>query len=94
MHGNCGCFHHWVTKILVVLAWLSAIGFWWATKSGGFIWGMDADHLFKDVVILSLLAYGTKFCGCCGKSKMMSGADGAMCKHAGGCTCGDCGRCK
>jgi len=96
MHGNCKCFHHWVTKILGVLAWLAAIGFWWVAKSGDFIWGMDADNLFKNVVILSLLAFGTVFCGCCGKGKMMGDkmSEGGMCTHANGCTCGDCGRCR
>lgn len=96
MHGNCRCGHHWVAKVLVVLAWLSAFGFWWTSWKTSQIWWMDAEHFFKDVVILGLLAFSTKFCDCCGRGKMMSKVDGmgGMCKHEGGCTCGDCGRCK
>lgn len=96
MHGNCKCFHHWVTKLLVVLAWVSAFAFWWASWKGMMVWGMAADHWFQDVIVFSLLAWGTVFCGCCGKSKMMEGGMGmgGMCKHDAGCTCGDCGRCK
>ena len=96
MHGGCRCCHHWVTKILVVLAWLAAIGFWWVSRSGDVIWGMNAEHLFRDVVILTLLAFSTKFCGCCRMGKMMgkNSGMGGMCKHEMGCTCGDCDRCK
>lgn len=94
MHGNnCRCGHHWCVKVLVVLAWLSALAFWWVTWRDTTLWWMDAEHLFRDVVILSLLAFvSAKFCGCCGDgySGKMSGK---MCKHEEGCKCGDCDRC-
>ncbi len=87
MVGNCKCFHHGITKVVVPLAWVAALGFWWATAfKQSFLW-MDAEHLFKDVVILSLLAFLSKFCDCCWKSEN-------TCKHNDGCKCGDCGICK
>ena len=90
MHdSNCKCFHHGVVKVFVVLAWFSALGFWWATAfKTNFLW-MNGEHFFKDVVVLSLLVYVSKYCGCCGWSKGGVG----MCSHDMGCKCGDCGRC-
>lgn len=89
MGYGCKCFHHWVTNVFVVLLWLSAFGFWWLSwKGGSFLW-MDAEHLFKDVVILGFLIFTSKFCKCCGKKSMDSGS----CGHEGGCKCGDCGKC-
>lgn len=89
MHGNCKCPHHVLVKVMMVLAGISALGFWWATAfKESFLW-MDADHFFKDVVVLSLLTLLTKYCDCCGKG--MSGAN--TCSHDMGCKCGDCGRC-
>ena len=87
MEENCKCFHHGLVKALVVLAWLSAIGFWWASAfKQSFFW-MDADHFFKDAVVIGLLILLSKYCGCCGMRN-------DMCGHSGDCKCGDCGRCK
>ena len=83
--------HHVAVKVVVVLAWLAALGFWWATAFKQTLLWMDADHFFKDAVLLSLLAFLTKFCGCCGRMDMMGGK---MCSHNMGCQCGDCGMCK
>ena len=97
MHGNCRCFHHWITKLMAALVWLSGLAFLWTSWKGVMVWGFDAEMYFEQVVVLALLAFSTKFCGCCGKGKMMSQMDGGMggmCKHEMGCTCGDCGRCK
>ena len=86
MEGNCKCLHHGVVKVFVVLAWVSAFGFWWATAfKTNFLW-MNGEHFFKDVVILVLLVFVSKYCGCCGM--------GGMCEHGRGCSCGDCGMCK
>ena len=91
MHdSNCKCFHHGVVKVFVILAWIAALGFWWATAFKQSFWWMDGDHFFKDVVILVLLVYVSKFCGCCGHG--MGG--GNMCMHGESCKCGDCGMCK
>lgn len=92
MYGNCKCFHHWVTKLLILFAWISAIAFWLSEWRGTTVWGKESAHWFQDVVIVSLLAFGTVFCGCCGKGgKMMAGG---MCKHEAGCSCNDCDKCR
>lgn len=92
MHdNNCKCFHHGAVKVFMVLAGLSALGFWWATAfKTSFLW-LDGDHFYKDVVILSLLVFISKFCGCCGHGGM-GGKN--MCSHEMGCKCGDCGMCR
>ena len=90
MHGNCKCGHHVCAKILVGLAWLSAIAFWWASWKSTIVWDLDSTELFYHVVIFGLLAFSTKFCGCCGRNgKMMS--TGMNCA----CACGNCegGKC-
>lgn len=90
MDGNCKCPHHGVVKVFAVLAWLSAFGFWWATAfKTHFLW-MDGEHFFKDTVILVLLVFVSKLCGCCRHG--MGG--GNMCMHGDSCKCGDCGTCK
>ena len=76
MHGNCKCFHHVCAKILVVLAWLSALAFLWASWKTTLVWNLDSSEWFYHVVVFALLAFSTKFCGCCMKmmgSKMMHG---------------------
>ncbi len=98
MHGNCKCPHHWITKILGVLAWVAAVLFFWTSWKETLVWGFDAQTYFEHVVVLSLLIFGSVFCGCCHKGKMMGGMGnndmGGMCKHEMGCGCGDCDRCK
>ncbi len=99
MGGMCKCPHHFVTKILYALSWVSAVGFWWAEFSGGTAWGMTEEYFFRSVVVMMFLAFGSKFCGCCGghgKMMMGQGMGGGMdmCKHGELCKCGDCGRCK
>lgn len=85
MHGNYKCFHHACAKILVLLAWLSALGFWLASWKEMF-WNLDSAGWFYHVVVFVVLAFSTKFCGCC--MKMMGSANCA-------CTCGSCegGKC-
>ncbi len=85
MEGKCKCPHHTAIKVMLVLLWVSAVGFWWASAfKQTFLW-MDSEHFFKDVVILGVLMYMTKFCGCC----EMCG-----CGHGDDCKCGGCGMCK
>jgi hypothetical protein len=75
---------------MVWLAFLAALGFWWATAfKTNFLW-MDGEHFFKDAVLLSLLVVASKYCGCCG----MGVTGGNVCSHDQGCKCGDCGMCK
>lgn len=98
MCSYCKCPHHLITKLLIILAWAAAIGFWWTEWKVSMIWWMDSEHLFKDVIILSLLAFSSKFCQCCSAGKKMTESgkmgEGMSCKHEEGCRCGDCGRCK
>lgn len=98
--GMCGCGHHIVAKVLVLLAWVSGILFFWTSLKGVAVWGFDAGYYAWVVVILTLLTGGLKHCGCCWKKMMMSkmegqmAGEGMMCKHGEDCKCGDCERCK
>lgn len=68
--GVCKCRHHWLVKLLMLFAWVAAVGFWWVEWKGGVFLGVsawNAQHLFRDVVIFVLLIFTTKFCGCCDK---------------------------
>lgn len=87
MHGNCKCGHHWCAKILVVLAWVSAIAFLWASWKTTLVWDMDEAVWFYHVVVFTLLAFSTKFCGCCMK---MMGGKSCVC-NCGECAGGKCG---
>lgn len=83
MHGNCKCFHHIVAKILMILAWVAAVLFF-VSGPNGMVWGMIADQYLQLVILFSLLLFGTAFCGCCGKGKMMHGVDCSACEGKGG----------
>lgn len=85
MHGNCKCFYHWIAKLLVFLAWISAVLFWWTGWKDVMLWETNADGFFKAVVVFILLAFSTKFCGCC--RKMMHG--GMISKNCE-CKCPTC----
>lgn len=87
MEGNCKCFHHGLVRIFVVLAWLSALGFWWASAFKQTLLWMDSNHFFMDVVIFGVLVLVSRYCGCCWDA-------GKRCSHDMGCKCGDCGMCK
>ena len=91
MQGNCKCFHHICAKILVVLAWVAAVLFFWTGWKAGLVWNVSAEGYFRVVVVFILLAFSTKFCGCCWKNmKAMHGgmAHGGMqcpaCEGKGG----------
>lgn len=84
MHGNCKCGHHVCAKVLMVLAWLAAIAFWWTSWKSTIVWDLDSTEWFFHVVVLGILAFGTKFCGCCWKGKMMDGNMNCA------CSCGSC----
>lgn len=87
MEGNCKCPHHTVVKVFVALAWMSALGFWWATAFKTHLLWIDGEHFFKDAVLLVLLVFVSKYCGCCS-------GHGNTCVHGESCKCGDCGMCK
>ena len=91
MKENCKCFHHWVVKVVVSLAWLAGVLFFWTSFAGKVIWGFESIYYAWVVVVLSLLTIISKYCGCCEK---MTGSMSGMCGHDQNCKCGDCGRCK
>ena len=64
--GMCKCGHHWVEKLMMVLAWLAAIGFWLALWRDGAFWNVASDVWFQHVVVFSLLLFGMSWCSCCG----------------------------
>mgnify|MGYP001614990907 CR=1 FL=1 len=89
----CQCWHHWVPKVLQLLAWVSAVLFFWSSLKQVMVWGYDALYYAWVVIILMLLSFSSGGgCKCCGKAKDGEGAN--VCSHEGGCACGDCGRCK
>lgn len=65
MKNSCACGHHWATKVLVVLAWVAAVLFFWGTWATRTFWGFDAGYWAWSVVILVLLAKATDNCNCC-----------------------------
>ena len=92
MNGNCSCFHHWVIKVVAVLAWVAGVLFFWSGLKDMVVWGYDPLFYAWSVVVLVLLTKVSGLCGCCGRgSKMMNGK---MCSHQADCRCGDCDRCK
>jgi len=97
MHkGNCGCPHHWGAKGMMVLVWVAGVLFFWTSWKMTAVWGFEAPYYAWVVVVLSLMSYSMKGCGCCGGMGMVGGKmeDGKMvCSHEGGCKCGDCSRC-
>ena len=98
MHqGYCKCGHHKFAKVLVLLAWVAGILFFWGSWAGRTFWGFDAVYWAWSVIVLVLLTKTTGYCGCCGGSWKMSDkmmGKGMVCSHEAGCMCGDCDRCK
>ncbi len=82
MQGNCRCGHHVIAKILMILAYVAGVLFFWGSWGSRTFWGFDASYWAWSVVVLVLLAKVSKFCGCCG--------GGCMCK-CGSCEGGKCG---
>lgn len=80
-----------VNKVLMVLAWVAGVLFFWTSWRGVAVWGFESLYYAWSVVVLVLLAKVSKFCGCCGWGKMGMGGKGDMCK----CSCGSCegGKC-
>ena len=66
MHnGKCRCPHHWVMKLLILLAWVSGVLFFWASWASRTFWGFDASYWAWTVVVLVLLTKTGKGCRCC-----------------------------
>lgn len=92
-HGNCKCPHHWVVKILMLLVWVAGVVFFWSGLKGVMVWGYDPLFYAWSVVVLSLMMFSCKVCGCCDWGKMSGKVDSKMCSHQSDCKCGDCDRC-
>jgi hypothetical protein len=64
---NCRCGHHILVKIVVVLAWVSGVLFFWTSwSSHPVVWGFNSAYWAWTVVILVLLAKSVKCRCCCG----------------------------
>ena len=65
---NCKCGHHWVAKLLVLLAWVSGVLFFWGAFAGRVFFNLDPGFYAWSVVILFLLAktMGSSCKCCCG----------------------------
>ncbi len=96
-HHGCKCPHHWVANVVAVLVWVAGVLFFWTSWRMTAVWGFEAPYYAWVVVVLSLMSFSTKNCGCCGWGKMDMGGkmEGGkmMCSHEMGCKCGDCDRC-
>ncbi len=64
MYGPYKCGHYIVAKVIYVLAWISAIAFWWTSWKGTMVWSMDSSAWFNSVVVFSLLSFGAVLSGC------------------------------
>lgn len=66
MHqSNCKCAHHWLVKLFMVLASLSAIGFWLANAKEGMFWDLDITRWFYHFVVFALITFLTARSGAC-----------------------------
>jgi len=94
MHGNCKCPHHRVAEVISGLVWLAGILFFWSGLKGVMVWGYDPLFYAWSVVVLSLMSFASKNCGCCGWGKMGGKmTESKICSHQSDCKCGDCDRC-
>ena len=65
-NDKCKCPHHMFAKLLVLLAWIAAVLFFWGSIAGRTFMGMDASYWAWSVVILVLLTKSMRgTCGCC-----------------------------
>lgn len=94
MHGGCRCSHHIFVKILSALGFVSAVLFFYAAWAKTLIFGFDSTMYFEHVIVLSLMVYGTKYCGCCG-GRCGCGRCGEDKISSCACSCGSCegGKC-
>ena len=62
----CPCPHHFIEKILVLLAWVAAIAYFWASWNDITVWGFEAAYHLQAAIILGILSLITgRACGCC-----------------------------
>jgi len=63
---RCNCPHHGFVKLLLVLAWISGVLFFWASFASRAFWGLDASFWAWSVVVLVLLSRSMRCKCCCG----------------------------
>ncbi len=76
MWMGCRCWHHWVEKLFMLAAFVSAVLFFWGAFATRLFWGMTPGFYFEAFLIFALMTHGGKFCKCC--------------RHHVGCECGMC----
>lgn len=59
-HGNQGrgTFFIMAGRVALFLAFLSLLGAWLTTLTGGAVFGVDQQHAFNDAIVLALLGIG------------------------------------
>lgn len=63
---RCNCPHHWFTKVLRILAGVSAILFLWTVWKSTLVFGFSSGIWFEHFIVFSLMVVGMKGgCSCC-----------------------------
>ena len=65
MKGGCGCKHHRVVMILIILVWLFAIGFAYTGYTNGNLFNTSSDGYFKALIVAGILVLVSGACNCC-----------------------------
>lgn len=66
MKNKCTCKHHWVSMLVMVLTWISAVLFLWSAWSGNVVWNFGPDGWFTHTVVFALIGITmSKGCNCC-----------------------------
>ncbi len=79
-HHGCKCPHHWLARIMAALVWVAGVLFFWSSWRMTAVWGFESLYYAWVVVVLSLMSFGMKNCGCCGMGKMGMMGEGKECK--------------
>lgn len=78
---GCRCPHHIIEKVLILLMWVAAVAYFWASWNSVAVWGFESGYHFQAVIVLGFLAFLTgKACGCCGAGMCAHGKD-ETCEH-------------
>src|SRR3990167_5195786 len=65
---GCNCFELDVIrneKIMSALIWVAGVLFFWTSWKMTAVWGFESLYYAWVVIVLSLMSYGMKNCGCC-----------------------------
>ena len=62
---NCRCGHHGVMRVVVALAWVAGVLFFWSIFAQQAVYGFGPGELAWTVVVLVLLAKTSVGCKCC-----------------------------